>query len=133
MVIINLFFNPTTQMDNLLQECRSTISLIKSIAMLHHSGHVSGIDKLKDLLVQYLHFKLKAIEMSKSNTAGEVISETFHKDLCTCLEGLVELVNDVLIKQGTESNLISFKVVILLIYAFLQMPFNWRYVSLCVL
>ena len=115
MVIINLLFNPTTQMDNLLRGCRSTIILIKSIAMLHHSCHISGIDKLKDLLVQYFQFKLKAIEMGKNNTAGEVISETFHKDLCTCLDELVELVNDVLIKQGTESNLN-----LLLFYSFMH-------------
>ena len=79
--------------------------------MLHQSGDISGIDKLKGLFAQYLQFKLKAIETSKSNTAGESISETFHKDLCTCQEELFELVNNVLIQQGTESIFNSSKVV----------------------
>ena len=101
--------------------------------MLHQSGDISGIHKLKSLLVQYLQFNLEAIETSKSNTSGELISEKFHNDLCTCLEELVELVNNVLTKQGTENSFNLSKAAILLIYVFLQIPFNWRYVYVCVI
>ena len=87
-------------MDNLFKECRSIISPIRSIARLHVSGDVPGIDELKRLLIQYFEINKAAIDSSKSSTAGELTSEQFLRDLFTCLEELVEFINNVLIRQG---------------------------------